>query len=133
MKKAAKILILISAILSIVAAVTYLSLTVLLFAVSSGGDWMQTFVTDNNIQLPEGVTVQTITTFATVLGVTFLVFAFFAIFSAVISFMARFKNTKGLFITVIVLSVLSSTLVGVVGGIFALIKGGVEEEPKAIE
>ena len=61
---------------------------------------------------------------------TFLLFAIFSIPAAILSFSARSKESKGLYICCIVFGVLSSTFLPLVGGILGLIALGIENKNK---
>ena len=60
----------------------------------------------------------------------FLLFAIFSIPAAILSFSARSKESKGLYICCIVFGVLSSTFLPLVGGILGLIALGIENKNK---
>ena len=123
MKKAAQILFLVSAILSIVAAVGYLIGGIVMVASGAalpiGNEMLkeqgQQYLTDEQLAAAMAS--------AFTAGGTCLFFVPFSIANIIISFKARHTAAKPLFIVAIVLGALSSTVVSIVAGIFGLIAG----------
>lgn len=161
MKKASSIVLLIAGILAIVGILLWFALSILFYA--TGGFLAAVY----NGTIPAEEVPQQIWDIANaVIGdrsfatanealvflfgraSTFLLFAIFSIPAAILSFSARSKESKGLYICCIVFGVLSSTFLPLVGGILGLIALGIEnknkeeaekaeapkaEEPKAVE
>ena len=67
-----------------------------------------------------------------VLAIVFLVLAIFCIANAIIAFVGRAKETKGLFIMNIVFGALSGVVVNLVGGILGVIYTSKKEAPKEL-
>ena len=127
MKKAAKILLLISGILSIVCAVSFFIVGVVYLALGASVPFLVELLNSGAMPNDSGMPVEEYAPIlaGTLIGVAvwMLVCAAFAVASAIISFKARNTDKKALFIVTIVLSVFSMTTVGIVGGIFGLIVG----------
>lgn len=133
MKNASKILFLVGGIVSIFAAVVY-AITGAILAALSNPDYrdaiaqqiregrMQSDIQGTPEQIAEAIQV-----FYLVLGIVFIVLAALCVANAVISFLARGKESKPMFILNIVFGALSSTTINLVGGILALVAAGQEE------
>ena len=145
MKKATQIVLLVAGILAIVCAVSYLIASIVYFAAGAfviALDAGQISVAD----LPQwaidlidkftaGHKYDTLAALAAGLftaGAFLLIFSILSIPAAILSFMARSKDTKGLYIACIVLGVLSGTFFPTAGGILGLIHQAVDQ-PKAEE
>ena len=135
MKKAANILFLVGAILSIVCAVGYL-VSAILCLVFAGNEAMIAEIINKVVesggQLPPGFTAEELAQFICAYSIgcavgLFLLTACAAV-NAVFSFKARNTDNKAMFILAIVFGVLSCTEVSAVGGVFALIKGDTKVE-----
>ena len=135
MKKATRILLLVSGIMSIVDAVILL-ITSIVFMVLSSPSLRQYYVDglrDGSVHSsftgsPEEVA-KAIQAVFLVVGIILLFVTIFAIANAVVSFLARNKESKGLYIMAIVFGVLSGVAVSVVGGIFGLCVLGNNNNP----
>ena len=120
MKKAAKILFLISGIVSLALAVLFLILGIVSLATGVAAIVAST---------AEGLTEEQIAALvasgsaAIGTGVWLLIEIAFAVVSAVVSFKARNTDKKPLFIVAIVFGALGMTVVPIVAGIFGLIAG----------
>ena len=158
MKKASSIVLLISGILTILALVAYLVLSIVHLAM--GG--FMVAVQNGTISYPD--VPQSVWNFIDSIfgnhiinderiaymftrGGVYLVFALFCIPAAILAFAARNKNSTGLYVCCIVFGVLSGTGLATIGGILGLIGNAIEgnkkeeqpkeeakpEEPKAVE
>ena len=131
MKKAANILFTISAVLSIVCAVSFFICSIVFFAMAGSTPVVEEMIANGQIQVPEEFDASTYV--PVVIGIFsglatfFLVAGGCAIAEAIFSFKSRHCERKVFFILSIVFGVLSDTWVGVVAGIFALIKGDTVE------
>ena len=127
MKRAANILFLVSAILSIVCAVGYIITSIVFFVFAGSGDIVRQLINDGQIAVEPGTDVETlIVAFCAMFGGlgAFMLFAgLCSIAEAIISFKARNSDKKALFVLSIVFSVLGVSVVGAVAGIFGLVKG----------
>ena len=134
MKKASKIILIVSGIIAILAAVTYLVVGIACFSLGQN-------LTDAIIKAVEGSPeysgmpyedlVNLVNSAKVVAGAVFILAGVFACINAVICFMANKKETKGLYIATIVFGVISSTLVSLVGGILGLIANTNENKQAA--
>ena len=127
MKKVSNILLLIAGIYSIVCAATFLILGILFVVASSDACKEQIIemlergtLTTSYVGTPQEQA-QFIQTVYSVLGITMLVVCVFQFINVFLSFAARKKETKPLYILNIVFGVLSMVEVNVVGAIFGLI------------
>ena len=133
MKRAANIIYLVAAIVSIVLAVTYIILGVagivfsnpeirpeIIKAIEEG------YIRSDFPGTPEEKA-GAIQLMFLVSGIAFLIEAFVAGANAVIAFKARNSNSKALFITSIVLGAVTGVEINIVASIFALIKGNTIE------
>ena len=127
MKKVSNILLLIAGIYSIVCAATFLILGILFVVASSDACKEQIIemlergtLTTSYVGTPQEQA-QFIQTVYSVLGITMLVICVFQFINVFLSFVARKKETKPLYILNIVFGVLSMVVVNVVGAIFGLI------------
>ena len=139
MKRAANILFLIGAILSIVAAASYFICSIVFIVLGTSPALREAIIESINsgqatTTLPsaeEAATFMQATFVAT--GIVMFIPALCAIPSAIFAFKARNSDKKAFFILNIVFGVLSSAAVNVVGAIFALIKGDtIENKPVEI-
>lgn len=139
MKRAANILFLIGAILSIVAAASYFICSIVFIVLGTSPALREAIIESINsgqatTTLPsaeEAATFMQATFVAT--GIVMFIPALCAIPSAIFAFKARNSDKKVFFILNIVFGVLSSATVNVVGAIFALIKGDtIENKPVEI-
>lgn len=127
MKKVSNILLLIAGIYSIVCAATFLILGIVFVVASSDACKEQIIemlergnLTTSYVGTPQEQA-QFIQTVYSVLGITMLVVCVFQFINVFLSFAARKKETKPLYILNIVFGVLSMVEVNVVGAIFGLI------------
>ncbi len=127
MKKVSNILLLIAGIYSIVCVATFLILGILFVVASSDACKEQIIemlergtLTTSYVGTPQEQA-QFIQTVYSVLGITMLVVCVFQFINVFLSFVARKKETKPLYILNIVFGVLSMVVVNVVGAIFGLI------------
>lgn len=141
LKKAANILFLVGMILAIVWAVGYLAGGIVTAVIGGSQAFKDAFIEAAQKADPEA-TAETIEAAYTLVQTSLIssaVFCFicfaFCIPSAIFAIKARNSNNKAFFILNIIFGVLSWTIVNVVGGVFALIKGDtiVEEAPAQIE
>lgn len=131
MKRAANVLFLVSAIISIVCAIGYLITGIVCLAGGSNTEILrkalEQLVNEGTIHLPSGVTIDDLLAVYSAYTITIGVFSLIAmacsIANAVIGFKCRNQDKKFMFILSIIFSALSTTVVGIVGGIFALVKG----------
>ncbi len=127
MKKASKILLIINGVLAILAAIGFLVTGVIFMygATPEAREMILKLIDEGAITTSTTMTREELATFvqtmSSSLGIGFVISAVLNIPNAVLSFIAAGKEKKPLYIIVIVLSVLSSTLVGILGGIFGLI------------
>ncbi len=127
MKSASRILLLISGILSIVAAVLYLIFGILMLAMTgeSGKAAMQEAINNGTVTVASGLTqeeaIAALQGMALAVGVVFMFLVVFCIINSVLSFKARNHQTKGLLILNIVFGALSGVLLNILGGIFGLV------------
>ena len=139
MKRAANILFLIGAILSIVTAVSLVVTSIILILVGVLPVFKDALMDIANRYAPEqaAADIEAALAIARVVmityGVTFLVIAIFSSVSSVVAFKARNTDNKTMFILNIVFGVLGCVEVNVVGAIFALIKGDTIENAPAVE
>ncbi len=139
MKRAANILFLIGAILSIVAAASYFICSIVFIVLGTSPALREAIIESINSgqatttfpSAEEAATFMQATFVAT--GIVMFIPALCAIPSAIFAFKARNSDKKVFFILNIVFGVLSSATVNVVGAIFALIKGDtIENKPVEI-
>ena len=131
MKRAANVLFLVSAIISIAWALSYLVLGILSLAGGANTDMLRSvieqLINEGTIVLPKNVTIDDIVNVYSAYTITFGVCSLIAmgcsIANAVIGFKCRHQDKKAMFVLSIVFSALSATVVGIVAGIFALVKG----------
>ena len=132
MKKASKILLIINGVLAILAAIGFLVTGVIFMygATPEAREMILKLIDEGAITTSTTMTREELATFvqtmSSSLGIGFVISAVLNIPNAVLSFIAAGKEKKPLYIIVIVLSVLSSTLVGILGGIFGLISSSKE-------
>ena len=132
MKKASKILLIINGVLAILAALGFLVTGVIFMygATPEAREMILKLIDEGAITTTTTMTREELATFvqtmSSSLGIGFVISAVLNIPNAVLSFIAAGKEKKPLYIIVIVLSVLSSTLVGILGGIFGLISSSKE-------
>ena len=132
MKKASKILLIINGVLAILAAIGFLVTGVIFMygATPEAREMILKLIDEGAITTTTTMTREELATFvqtmSSSLGIGFVISAVLNIPNAVLSFIAAGKEKKPLYIIVIVLSVLSSTLVGILGGIFGLISSSKE-------
>ena len=132
MKKASKILLIINGVLAILAAIGFLVTGIIFMygATPEAREMILKLIDEGVITTTTTMTREELATFvqtmASSLGIGFVISAVLNIPNAVLSFIAAGKEKKPLYIIVIVLSVLSSTLVGILGGIFGLISSSKE-------
>lgn len=142
MKNTSKILFLIGGIVSCCEAIVYLSLGIFMcwFGTSediktellknySAADVMRDF--GNGVTPVEAV--EALQAVYVAFGVVFFIYIFIAIANAVVSFIARGKNSKPLFIINIILGFVSGCIVNSVGGILATIAANREVSSPSIE
>ena len=136
MKKAARILFLISGIFGIVAAVSFLIAGIVYTVLGASVPLIIQALQEGTIPAEAGMTAEE---YAPILagvfigvGVWFMISAALDIVVAVISFNARNTDKKPLFIASIVFGVLGLTFVGAVAGVFGLIAGDTLEQSKPI-
>lgn len=141
LKKAANILFLVGAIVSIVLAVLCVVSSIVCL-VLGGNPEFRDLLLESMRQHAQGVTdeeivliVNTICAYFIVCGVLALIVGLCGIPSAIFAFKARNNNSKAVFILNIIFGILSCATVNVVGAVFALIKGDtiVTEEPAPVE
>lgn len=127
MKKATEILLIISGVLSIVAAVGYLVSAIVLFAFASPQftELVIKGLQEGSIHTtlpgtPEEVA-KVVQMFFLGIGIAFLITLAFSISNAVFSLVARKNGTTVNYVLTIVFSVLSGTMIGIVGGIIGLV------------
>lgn len=140
MKKASQIVLLVAGILTIICAVAYLISSIVYFAAGAvvimleNGtispadfpEWAQQIID----QISAGKEYDSYAALAAALftaGAFLLIFAIFSIPAAILSFLARSKDTKGLYICCIVFGILSTTIVATAGGILGLIHQAVDK------
>ena len=154
MKKATQIVLLVAGIIAIILAVLYFVLGILYVAagvfvalLDAGSiTWadLPQWAIDLLEKISAGHTYETLAAASAGLiagGVVLLIMAILCVPAAILSFQARSKDSKGLYIACIVLGVLSGTGVAMIGGILGLIHQAVDkpqlehkaEEPKAEE
>ena len=132
MKKASKILLIINGVLAILAAIGFLVTGVIFMygATPEAREMILKLIDEGAITTSTTMTREELATFvqtmSSSLGIGFVISAVLNIPNAVLSLIAAGKEKKPLYIIVIVLSVLSSTLVGILGGIFGLISSSKE-------
>ena len=132
MKKASKILLIINGVLAILAAIGFLVTGIIFMygATPEAREMILKLIDEGAITTSTTMTREELATFvqtmSSSLGIGFVISAVLNIPNAVLSFIAAGKEKKPLYIIVIVLSVLSSTLVGILGGIFGLISSSKE-------
>lgn len=132
MKKASKILLIINGVLAILAAIGFLVTGIIFMygATPEAREMILKLIDEGVITTSTTMTREELATFvqamSSSLGIGFVISAVLNIPNAVLSFIAAGKEKKPLYIIVIVLSVLSSTLVGILGGIFGLISSSKE-------
>ena len=132
MKKASKILLIINGVLAILAAIGFLVTGIIFMygATPEAREMILKLIDEGVITTTTTMTREELATFvqamSSSLGIGFVISAVLNIPNAVLSFIAAGKEKKPLYIIVIVLSVLSSTLVGILGGIFGLISSSKE-------
>ena len=132
MKKASKILLIINGVLAILAALGFLVTGVIFMygATPEAREMILKLIDEGAITTSTTMTREELATFvqtmSSSLGIGFVISAVLNIPNAVLSFIAAGKEKKPLYIIVIVLSVLSSTLVGILSGIFGLISSSKE-------
>ena len=140
MKKAANILFLVGAIVSIVAAVTALSTAIVFLVLGSSASLRDAIIasiesgqSSTDAASPEAAAQIVQLTF-TCTGAMLLVPAVCAVPSAIFAFKARNTDNHAFFVLNIVFGLLSGVEVNVVGAIFALIKGDtIENAPEVTE
>ena len=136
LKKAANILFLVGAIVSIVFGVSYLIGGIVTAALSASPELKDMFVQAAQQADPQA-SAETIEAAYLLMQASLIsgsvccfIFGAFCIPSCIFSFKARNSNVKAFFILNIVFGVLSWSTVNVVGAVFALIKGDtIETEP----
>lgn len=140
MKKATQIVLLIAGILAIICAVAYLISSIVYFA--AGGvavmiangtipesdfpQWAQQIID----QISAGKEYGSWEALAAALftaGAFLLIFAIFCVPAAILSFIAKSKDSKGLYICCIIFGILSTTIVATAGGILGLIHQTVDK------
>ena len=128
MRKVSNILLLVGGICAIVCAVSLLVTAIVFFV--GGSSVLSNFLTPilekEGVNDPEKVTliIQLCSIF---MGIFFLLMAIFAVPSAIVSFAAQKKPTKGLLIANIILGYLSGSSYNMAGGIVGLIANAREE------
>lgn len=134
MRKASRILLLIGAIISIVLVVTFLILGIVFGVLGSPAavDAVRAGIKDGSIVV-EGVTdietaIQVYQSSMLSAAATFFVLFALNIANAVLSFIARVKKTKALYILSIVFGGVSGSEVSLLGGIFGLVANSRGEE-----
>lgn len=139
LKKAANILFLVGAIVSIVFGVVFLVSGIVLSALGTSAELKDLFVQAAKEADPQA-TAETIEAAYLVIQATFVacavfcfIFSAFSIPSCIFSFKARNSNVKAFFILNIIFGILSCSTVNVVGAVFALIKGDTIESAPAVE
>ena len=144
MKKVSQILLLVGGILCIAAAVgmfIYAIFSAIIggvaimvlngtFAAEDIPAWANNIIARFQEMYPNINGWEALASFAITLAVVLFIFSILCIPAAALSFVARSKEKKGLYIACIILGVLSGTLVSAVGGVFGLIASGQEEQPK---
>lgn len=145
MKKASKVLLLISGIISIIMAIVWLVVAIIefvragevqaIYAATQSGtvvtipDWYREYA---NAHLREYTDFKAFTdaysaSFITS-GVIFLLMGLFCIPGAIIAFISKNRENKGLFICDIVFGVLGGTALNLVGGILGLVAVSIKKE-----
>ena len=122
MRRASNILLLVGGIYSIVCAVTFFVTAIVFFVGGTPiyGRYLEEALIQAGIDDPERV--RLLVQLSSILcGVAFIICAILCIPSAILSFVARNKPTKGLLIANIVIGYLCGTTYNVVGGILGLI------------
>ena len=139
MKKASRILLLVGAIVSIFYVVVFGILSIV-FGIL-GSDTAKQVVIDGlkdgsittSIQgTPEEVAAALQAVFSA-LSIVFVLFMIASIACAVISFIARAKQNRPMYIVAIVFAVISGTVFGIPGGIFGIVALAQESKANAIE
>ena len=128
MRTASKILVLVGGISAIVCAVSLFTMAIMFFM---GGipfftNYLEQILQQQGVDDPERITL-IIRLSSIFLGVFFMMMSIFSIPSAVVSFLATKKPTKGLLIANIILGYLSGSNYNIAGGIFGLIANGMED------
>ena len=140
MKKATQIVLLVAGILAIVCAVTFLVYSIVYFAaggvavmVANGTipesdfpQWAQQII-DKISAGKEYGSWEALAAALFTAGAIFLILMIFCIPAAILSFLARSKDKKGLYICCIIFGLLSSTVVAAAGGILGLIHQAVDQ------
>lgn len=132
MKKASKILLIINGVLAILAAIGFLVTGIIFMygATPEAREMILKLIDEGAITTSTTMTREELATFvqatASGLGIGFIISAVLNIPNAVISFIASAKENKALYIISIVLSVISSTVIGILGGIFGLVSSNKE-------
>ena len=133
MKKASQIILLIGGIFAIIGIVSYFLAAIFYVAIGSLGAAIASGAIDTSdlpaqivdiitrIEVTFGASLPYISGMLIGLGVLFIIFMAMCIPAAVLSFLARSKEKKALYITCIVFGVLSTTLLPTVGGVLGLI------------
>ena len=122
MKTASKILLIINSVISAIGAILYLIFAILFFALGASKDALVKYMSEHpDFKLPDGMSVDTALKYFNYLAVVFLILMLISIAAVVICILANKKKNKGLYITVIVLSVLHGSILGLLGGIFGLV------------
>lgn len=135
MRKASKIILLICAVLGIISALGLLVSTILMFVFASPGmtEQIQQMIADGTIHssysgTPEEVTRAVQFTFL-IVGIVLLVVLVFEIPLIVLDFVGYKKESSGLFIAIIILSIMSGSILNIIGGVLGLIP----EETKIVK
>ena len=139
MKKASRILLLVGAIVSIFYVVVFgiLSIVFGIFGSDAAKQAIIDGLNDGSIKTsiqgtPEEIASALQAVFAA-LSVVFVLFMIASIACAVISFIARAKQNRPMYIVAIVFAVISGTLFGIPGGIFGIVALAQENKPSTIE
>ena len=127
MRKASNIILLISAILVILCTILYVVFGAVFIWLGSTPEGAQELA--KNAGLGDGpydpAVLQALAVF---LGVVLIFAAIFAVVDAVMCFLARGRQTKGLYIATIVFGVLSGFALSLLGGIFGLVANAQESK-----
>lgn len=144
MKKASQIILLIGGIAAIVAAVgmfIYAIFSAIIggvaimvlngtFAAEDIPAWANEIIAKFQELYPNINGWEALAAFAMTLAILFFVFAILCIPAAILSFIARGKEKKGLYIACIILGIVSCTLIPAVGGVFGLIGSAQDPQPE---
>lgn len=129
MRKVSRILLLVGGILAIVTAVSLLITAIILFASGSPllTQFLEPLLKEQGIDDPEKITL-TIQIASITMGVFFVFMALCGVPAAIVNFVGRKKQSKGLLIACIILNYFSGSYFGIAGGIVGLIANAREKK-----